>query len=95
MQNIPSAFQNGGKQLQILGDIHLGGAGFRAVSHRLVKNRKRKGAAQVIGIDLAVQREVEADILNITGRKVLAGKISRGAAGQCIRCHIEIPPIKR
>ena len=23
MQNIPSAFQNGGKQLQILGDIHL------------------------------------------------------------------------
>ena len=87
MQNVLTALQNGGEKIQILGDVHLRGAGFRAIGHGLIENGEGNGLAQIVGIGLSVQGEVEADVLNITGGKMLAGQIGCGAAGQCVRRH--------
>ena len=87
MQDVPAALQNRGEQIQILGDVHLRGAGLGAVGHGLIEDGEGDGLAQIVGIGLAVQGEVEAGVLNITGGKMLVGQVGCGAAGQCVRCH--------
>ena len=93
MENVLSAFQNGGEQRQIFGNVYLRGAGFRSVGHGLIENGERHGLSQIIGIGLAVQGEMKANVLNITGNKLLVGQIGCGAAGQCVRRHGRILPI--
>ena len=87
MQDVLAALQNGGEQIQILGDVHLRGAGLGAVGHGLIEDGEGDRLAQIVGVGLAVQGEVEAGILNITGGKMLVSQVGCGAAGQCVRCH--------
>ena len=62
--------------------VDMGGAGIRAIRHGLIELVKGDGLAQIVAVGLAIQHEVEADVVDITRSKMLGAQVGGGAAAQ-------------
>ena len=87
MDHIVSFLQKGGEIVDELVHIDLVGAGLRSVFHGLIKLIKGNGTAQVVGVFLSVQIEMEGDPVDLPLGKVFRAQIGSGAAGENIISH--------
>ncbi|MPM69427.1 hypothetical protein SDC9_116372 [bioreactor metagenome] len=80
MQHVAAGLEKGLKVADKLFHIHLRGLGVGPSFHRGVKIRIGYAFAQVVRILPAVQRKVEADVVNIAARKMFLRQVGGGTA---------------
>ena len=82
MHDVLSLLQEGREGVHVLCHADLGGLGVRPVCHPGIKLLKGDALAQIVRVFHAVQRIVEADVVDMDGFEVLLAQVGGGAAAE-------------
>ena len=87
MQHILALGKQAVEEVEILGDVHLRGAGGGAVGHGLIEIVIGDGLSKIVLMAFSVQRIMEADIGNVPRFKMLTCQICSGTTGEKVFVH--------
>ena len=87
MQHILAFFQEALKIGLVFFGVDLGGAGVRAIGHRLIELVKGNGLTEIVGVLFAIQLIVEADVTDVAVLEVFEAEVCGGTAAENEICH--------